>query len=196
MCIKSKYISFIFLIICVIIYQNVYSQDPFKILDKAERVSNKGNYEKALKKIDRAERIVYCTCGLCGIELNRRANLLRYVIYNNLGEYQLSRQFLDSIDFGNEQIDSLKVLSYQNEYGKEFLSSKIDSSLLHINMECDKYSCYYVNIPLTRSDVKIRFKIGLMESSHYLIKNKEERVDEWRKQFLKSAIYKMIKEKS
>lgn len=173
-----------------------YGQNSFKLLDKAEISFTKGKNEKAMKQIMKAETADYCTCGNCAMEVNRKANLLRYKIYKQLGEHNLSRQSLDSIYTSNTKTDSLKVLSYQIEYGKEYLSNKIDSALINSKIICNEVDCY-AEIPLREDGREIRLKIGFMDSFHYqIIEDEAERIEKWRKQFKESEIYKMIKEKS
>ncbi|MCB9261329.1 MAG: hypothetical protein H6607_02980 [Flavobacteriales bacterium] len=178
----------------IVFYQLSYGQNSFMLLDKAEKNVTKGKNEKALKQITEAETCGYCTCGLCVMQVNEKANLLRYEIYKRLGEHKLSRQSLDSIYTSNNTIDSLKVLSYQMEFGKEFLSNKIDSALIKSKITCDEHDCF-VQIPLDEGGKEIRLKIGFVESFQIQkIESETDRIEKWREQFNQSNIYKMIKE--
>ena len=42
------------------------------------------------EEIEKAENSKYCTCGICVIELNRKANLLRYEIYSAFENFELA----------------------------------------------------------------------------------------------------------
>jgi hypothetical protein len=182
---KKYFECFIVVILCLSL-QSIYAQNPFKQLEKSEKLYKKGQYNKALKKIVRAENSDYCSCGNCVIELNWQANLLRYKIYNKLGKHSESRQALDSIYFISNKTDSLKFITYQMEYGKGFISENIDLSLSKIKISYGKKKECYIDIPLGSEEKSMRFKVGYEYS---IVENNEEKI----KLFLKSSIYKMIK---
>ncbi len=182
---KKYFECFIIIMLCLSV-QSLYAQSSFRLLKKSENLFNKGKYDKALKKIVRAENADYCSCGNCDIELNWQANLLRYKIYNKLGKHSESRQALDSIYFISNKTDSLKFITYQIEYGKAFISENIDLSLSKIKIIYNKKKECYIDIPLGREEKPMRFKVGYEYS---IVEHNEEKI----KLFLKSSIYKMIK---
>ena len=122
--------------------------------------------------------------------------MLRYKIYISTKDHQMAIQSLDSIYFSSLQIDSLKVLIYQKELGKDFLSKHIDSSLIRSSIDCGLYDCF-AEIPITEIDQKMRLKIHTSILAEILSeKNKAIRTNIWLDEFKKSSIYFMIKGKS
>lgn len=93
----------------------------------------------------------YGFCENAWLEANRAINLLRANIYIDKKEYQLARNYLDSIssEFVGDNLDSIRIRTFQMEYGKDSLSSMIDSSLLNTKEECGEYYFCYIIIPLT-----------------------------------------------
>ncbi len=49
--------------------QLTYSQNPFKTLNKAEKLFKNGKHQRTLTKIEKAENSKYCTCGSCLLNL-------------------------------------------------------------------------------------------------------------------------------
>ena len=174
------------------------AQNSFKILDKAEALQKRGLYEQALQKIDKAEKTKYCTCGDCVFQVNKRSNLLRFEILSALNKYQQARNSLDSIFSPSTKYDSLKILTYQAELGKENLSKNILLSTEKINVSCKDEICY-LEIPFKENRPPIRLKLDLGESVVYLYGNKtqSEKVKaRWLEEFKASESYKLIKQDS
>lgn len=80
------------------------------------------------------------------------------------------------------------------EYGKDSLSSMIDSSLVNAKVECGDNDCYAI-IPLTNGKV-IRMKFNPFKSYLMLIADESKKTELWVTWFKESGNYKLIKEKS
>jgi len=167
------------------------------MLDKAENLVKKGKFEKAIIQINNAQNSQYCTCGDCARQVNTRIYLLRYSINFKLEQFDFARKYLDSISYSNLKIDSLKVLSYQAEYGKKYLSEKLDSSLISAKLFFDESEyCTFVKIPILGGNHSLKFKINQSIFSEYPGEESDEvKLERWRKKFMESPIYSMLKNK-
>lgn len=188
------------LIVGLISTQKGHSQTPFDVLRKAEHSYCNGKLDQALLQIDRAEQMSYCTCGSCLEERNKKANLLRYQIYSSLEQHLAARQALEQIDFSytNNQVDSLKILSYQAEFGKELLAEKIDTALEHIAILCVDEICF-AELSLT-NEALLRFQLPFVMNHSYLIARTEldgqEVIQRWCTYFKKSSLYPLLQQKN
>lgn len=169
----------------------LYSQKSYKHIVKAEKLFEKGNYKKALQKIDDAIKHKDCICGNCEYQINYQTNLLRYKIYSKLSNYEQARNALDAIYFSTEQIDSLKIVTYKDQLGKEKLKQIIDASINKTIIECENEICFAL-IPY-ENNLYLKFKLNLDVVYEYLYsfeKAKDKQV--WNDYFLNSLGYKQL----
>ncbi len=139
---------------------NAISQNGFRVIQKAESNVNEGNSKKALKLLNKAEKMDYGFCGNAYIEAENRIDFLRSMIYLKNKNYELARASLDSIVWFSERndIDSIKVWTYQQELGSKYLNRIIDSSLKKSIVKCNENDCYGI-IPLKNKETTLKFKI-------------------------------------
>ncbi len=183
---KSIIIFLVFLCLTL----QVYSQEGFEVISIAERKYKNGQYNGALKLLSKAEKMDYGFCGNAWMEANEAINFLRYKIYMHKKEYQMAINSLDSLGYSSDYNDSIKIRIYQMEYGKDSLSSIIDSSLVNTTIECGKYHCYAI-IPLTNGNViRMRTRFSLNN-----ISDEKKKAKIWITWFRKSKNYTLIKEK-
>ncbi|WP_417871391.1 hypothetical protein [Winogradskyella sp.] len=176
-------------------YQIGFAQRGFKVIERAEKKIESYNYSKALKLLDKAEKMNYGFCGNAWLEARNEIDSLRFVAFFNQGKYDLARKSLDSLySFGQrDDLDSLKVLTYQKELGNELLKKLIDESLPNSYVECgDIIDCYGI-IPLSQNDMFLKFKIGETMEIYFMEENQEKKNKLWIDEFKKSKMYKMIK---
>lgn len=175
-----------------------FAQKGFKVIYKAEKRFEKGQNKKALKLLTKAEKMDYGFCGNAWLEANRAINLLKARISIDQKEYQQARNCLDSIDweFNGDNFDSIKIRTYQMEYGKDSLSSMIDSALLNTWIECYDEANGFAIIPLTNGKT-IKFKVNLMtiDLDWFYMDDKKKKAEIWVTKFNDSENYKLIKEK-
>jgi hypothetical protein len=170
-----------------------YAQNSFKILERAENSYHRGMHKKALRQIKKAENTSYCTCGTCSFQVTKKSNLLRYHIYSSLKKYQLARNHLDSIDLAAPVFDSLKIVSYQAQFGKDFLAKTIDYSLENSAITCNGEN-YFIEMQLKGKQSSIRLKLPLTESYSCIYNNaieKEKIKENWIERFKKSSLYSL-----
>jgi hypothetical protein len=122
--IMVKYVIILFSFLAIL--KPLSAQKSFEVISKAEQKYEKGLNEKALKLLDKAEGIHDVTCGIGAMTKRSSTNILRAKIYMNQEKYQLARNSLDSIYWGD--YDSLRIKTYQMEYGKDSLSNMISFS--------------------------------------------------------------------
>jgi len=191
---KMKRLIKIILILFVFTNLNVvklYSQNSYNDIVKAEKLLEKGNYKKALLKIDSAIKHKNCTCGNCEWEINYQTNIIRFKIYSKLSDYEQARNALDSIYYSTEQIDSLKIITYKVQFGKEKLKKIIDSSINKSKIECVNEICFAL-IPY-ENDSYLKFKLNLELISKYLYSSEKPKDSQiWNDYFLNSLGYKQL----
>lgn len=173
-----------------------FAQEGFKVIRKAEHKHENGQNERALKLLSKAENMNYGFCGNAWMDANRAINLLRAKIYIDKKEYQMARNSLDSIgwEYLGDNLDSIRIRTYQMEYGKDSLSSMIDSSLVKTRIECGENDCYAI-IPLTNGKV-MRMKFSPFKSNLIYMADESKKTERWVIWFKESENYKLIKEKS
>ena len=169
----------------------IYSQNTYKDIVKAEKLFDKGNYKKALRKVDDAIKHKNCTCGSCGFEINYKTNLMRYKIYLKLLNYKQARNSLDSIYFSSEKIDSLKVAAYKIEFGEEKLKGIINSSIKNSKIECENEICFAI-IPYD-NNLFLKFKLSINLIDKYFYSSKKFQDNQiWNYYFLNTFGYKQL----
>ncbi len=169
-----------------------FSKTPFTYIAKAEKLYEKGKYDKALSKLEHADTMHYFICGLYQGLRNQEIALLQYSVYMKLEKYDLARQSLDSLWRLETQVfDSLKVLAYQKEYGDLFLSQKIDSAIKNATIDSSMNNTEfisYVNLTVD-SSVVLRFKA---EKDMFRSKDEFGR-NLWKTSFMNSSAYQLLK---
>jgi hypothetical protein len=169
----------------------LYSQNSYNDIVKVEKLLEKGNYKKALRKINNAIKHKNCTCGNCEWEINYKTNIIRFKIYSKLSDYEQARNALDSIYYSTEQIDSLKIITYKFQLGKEKLKNIIDSSINKSKIECENEICFAL-IPY-ENDSYLKFKLNLDLISKYLYSSEKPKDSQiWNDYFLNSLGYKQL----
>lgn len=168
-----------------------FPQKGFKTIQKAETKYEKGKYLKALNLLNKTDHGDYGFCGNVWMGANYLANKLRCQIYIKLENYQMARNNLDSIIWYHQgqSVDSLKIRTYQLQYGAKKLAENIDTSLQNVSIICTDYSCY-AQIPILDQPSFIKLKIN---SSLYFklnkIKNNALKLQLWIEDFKKSKNY-------
>ena len=169
----------------------LYSQNSYNDLVKAEKLLEKGNHKKALRKLDDAIKHKNCTCGNCEYEINYQTNLMRYKIYSKLSKYEQARNALDSIYYSTEQIDSLKIVTYKLQLGEKKLKRIIDSSIKNSKIECENEICFAL-IPYEKNSY-LKFKLNFDLISKYLYSSEKPKNSQiWNEYFLNSVGYKQL----
>ena len=174
----------------------------FKVIRKAERKNENGQNERALKLLSKAENMNIGFCYSISIDANRAINLIRAKIYIDKKEYQMARNSLDSIcleyfddwKYLRDNLDSIRIRTYQMEYGKDSLSSMIDSSLVNTKVKCEYYSCIAI-IPL-KNGKEIKMRFNQINFDLMFMDDEKQKVEIWVDRFKKSENYKLIKENS
>jgi hypothetical protein len=186
--IKTVSLVFIFTIIYA---TTVFTQSGFKTIQKADIKYEKGKYYKSLNLLNKADTMNYGFCGNAWMDANSAINILRYHIYTDLENYQMARNSLDSITWIRQgsRIDSLKIRSYQLQYGAKTISELIDTTLNNVTIICQNNSCY-AQIPIFYDSTLIKLKFS-PENSYYLGEpvNENQRLQQWIEDFKKSRNY-------
>lgn len=192
---NSKLIAILLLFSLLGTLHTTNAQTIFKILDKAEKLYQKGFIHKALRKIEFAEKNNDCICGSCAIHANTKANLLRYKIHYTLKEYPLALNAIDAIDITTPEYDSLKIIVYQAQVGKTYLANNIDSSLANSKITCNENACScYIELSFKASQVPFRLKLGHSSLSYIYGNQKAEIKAGWLESFKNSSLYRSIKQ--
>ena len=185
----------ILLLLTLTISLHAFSQNGFELISKAENRYAHGHTNSALRLLDKAEKVNYGFCGNAWSDAKRAIILLRAEIYIQQQEYQLARNSVDAISYGylKDNFDSIRIRTYQMEYGKDSLSSMIDTSLVNAKVECEGYDCFAL-IPLTNGKaVKLK-----LEPTYELIVTDDttKKAEIWVSWFKKSENFKLLLEKS
>lgn len=192
---KNLKYTLIFLIFFSFTIQT-FAQKGFDVINKAALKYENGQNKRALKLLSKAENMNFGFCGNAWMEADRAINLLRSKIYINEKEYQLARNSLDSIGWEHyeDNFDSIRIRTYQMEYGKDSLSSMIDTSLVNIKVECGEYDCIAI-IPLTNGK-SVKLKGYQIKFDVIFLDDEKKQTETWVNRFKESENYKLIKEKS
>lgn len=168
------------------------AQDGFDVIRKAERKATHGQYEKALKLLEQADTMSYGFCLNAWWDANRSINLLRAQIYTNTKAYQLARNSLDSIRvaYNYDNFDSIRLKTYQLEFGSDNLCAWIDDALAQMTMNCSNGDCF-AQLPLANGQI-VRLKLDPYDLSISL--GDQEKITLWKAQFKASSNYSMVKE--
>jgi len=175
----------------------IFAQEGFKVIHKAEQKYENGQNKKALKLLSKAEKMNYGFCGNAWTDADRAINLLRAKIYIDQENYQLARNSLDSIgwEYKGDNLDSIRIRTYQLEYGKDSLSNVIDTSFTNTKIECEDYDCFVI-MPLSNGE-NLKLKVNPMSNSDLIfIDDEKKKLELWIARFKESQNYKLIKEKS
>ncbi|WP_299681206.1 hypothetical protein [uncultured Dokdonia sp.] len=170
------------------------SQSGFRTIRSAENTIAEGNFKKALKQLNRTEKSNYGFCGNVYLEAKDQINILRGVAYLKSKNYEQARASLDAIPwFGQRRdIDSLKVLSYQEQLGTKYLRDRIDAAIPFSMVDCSTDDCYAF-IPIADKNMSLKFKIREDFALYLFEENPEKRNEIWIHFFLKSNAYNFIK---
>jgi hypothetical protein len=157
---KKSISILIFLLLFIGFSQNVFAQRGYKVIKKAENKIKSKDYFKAIKLLNKAEKMDYGFCGNARLVADFEIDSLRFTAYHEQKKFELARTSLDSLfSFGvREDLDSLKVLTYQKEYGEKFLKDIIERSIPNSYIECNDYDCFGY-IPLAGNKKILKFKI-------------------------------------
>jgi len=189
---RMKNMKFIILSLFLInIKFELCAQKGFKIIQKAEQKYLDGNYSKSMKLLDKADKMDYGFCGNAWMDAYKAIHFLRAQNYIKTKNYQLARNHLDSIQ-SQDNYDSIRIITYQLELGKDSLRKMIDASLEKAFISCIDYTCY-ANIPLTNGKTILKLKINLIQNRDIVSETDDRKKRElWLNKFLSSNNYKMI----
>lgn len=190
-----KYILSLFLLLSLAL--PTFAQKGFKVVHKAEQKYENGQHKKALKLLSKAEKMNFGFCGNAWMDAERAINILKAKIYIDKKKYQLVRNSLDSIgwEYRGDNLDSIRIRTYQLEYGKDSLSNMIDTSFTNTKIECGDYDCFVIT-PLTNGE-NLKLKINPMSNSDLIFMDDEKKkLEIWIAVFKESQNYKLIREKS
>ena len=122
-----KNVLLTFFIICS---TNLYSQDGFDVIQRAEKKIENGKYEKALKLLEKADSMNYGFCGNTWIEAREAISFNRFKIFDAKSEYLQAANTLNSINLNySENIDSLKMSYFIKAVGKKIIKHEVDSCI-------------------------------------------------------------------
>lgn len=175
--------------------ESLQAQRGFRLIEKAEKEVESTRYRKALKLLKKAEKEDYGICGNAGLTAQFEIDSLKFIVFYQLIDYEAARKSLDSLlSFGKrDDLDSLKIITYQAECGNEILKQTIDTSLSGAYVECSEYDCYG-NIPIEKTEKIIRLKIHGDYFKYMFVEDNTERNNLWIDEFRESEAYKLIKQ--
>lgn len=104
-----------------------FSQDGFKLIKKAEKKIQRGNYEAAMLLLEKADSANYGFCGNAWWEAHDLILIKRITIYDRQKDYQQCLNLLNeeqAIMYFNS--DSLKMTYFIRLYGKENIKKELD----------------------------------------------------------------------
>jgi len=193
---KANKLLFFFFLFSLGTWMDCYAQTGFRVIDRAEEKIAEGDLTKALKLLNRAEKMDYGFCGNAYLTADQYIDSLRVVIHLKNKDYKLARASMDSIFWLAERldIDSIKARTYQYELGAEFLKNNIDAFLRNAVLECGQ-DCFGI-IPLEGTDAFLKFKIFGDYLDYVMEMDEEKRRQKWIESYSASAAYQLIKKGS
>lgn len=174
----------------------VHAQSGFHVIKKAERKYEAGKEKAALRLLNRAEKLDYGFCGNSWIGANRSICLLKARIYMDSDKYLEARNSLNSIlwEHEDDNLDSIRIRTYQLQFGKMKVSEGMDLALKNAYLESDESDCYVI-MPMNGLACDFRFKMNPMNSLFVIAgKDKYEELKSWIEEFHSSGNYKLAKE--
>lgn len=127
-----KYIKHLFIALLLVQCTFVNAQRGFKVLAKAEKQYEKGNYEKTLKLLDKVDNMSDESFKDSHIDtVKRKITWLKASAYIEMKEYQLARNTIETsaLRFFKIDYDSLYMVSYRKEYGTDYLRTQIQKTI-------------------------------------------------------------------
>lgn len=141
-------------------YSMSFSQKGFDVIRKAEKKINQGNYNKALKLLNKADSMNYGFCGNAWMEARAAIAFNKTKIAAAQGEYLLAANELNKMSYSfyhQEDIDSLKMTYLLKTIDKEIMRNEIDSCLNLISTIENEY--FYVGLYLDVDFIQNPFHI-------------------------------------
>lgn len=122
-------ITFLFLILSI---TPLFSQNGFNVIRKAEKKIVKGNYDKAMKLLNKAESMSFGFCGNAYWEAYEIIANNRIKIYTAQGQSLKAANELNNRSFlfdypGNT--DSLKMVFFLKSIDKQTIKNQLDSAI-------------------------------------------------------------------
>lgn len=112
---------------------NLYAQDGFRVIHKAEKKIEQGNYDRALKLLEKADSMDYGFCGNAWIEAEEVITINKAKIFSAQGDPMKAANLINEGGiFMIAPRDSLKMAYYAQAVGKERLRREIDSCIERI----------------------------------------------------------------
>lgn len=154
------------LFILIVVTPFAWSQKGFKVIRKAEQKMEQGNYQKALRLLDKADGMNYGFCGNAWIEAQELIVINRATVYAKLDQPLRAADTLNALTslYITAPIDSLKTVYYVEEFGKERVKREIDSCIALITSESLKSLMYYGR---TNLYLDVRFSAEPFSLSYY-----------------------------
>jgi len=113
---------------------SLFAQDGFKLIYKAECQIEKGNLDKAMKLLIKADSMNYGFCGNAWIEARSSIALNKAKIMNAQGESLKAANLINNSSFmsSNQDVDSLKIAYYLETIEKQLIKREFDSCINEI----------------------------------------------------------------
>lgn len=181
----------LFLLIICFAFASCNTQNSYELLNEAEILYHKGKLDESLEKVDLALNSINSSCANAIFEIINRGSLLQYQIHQDNLNYKLARQ---SIEYSSLSLkDSLMIVAYQAEFGKDYFLEIVEKSLPH-TIIAEKNYTHYAKIPLRDIEETISFEISFDNyNEYYAMKNEQEVKEEWLSSFINSPTYALIK---
>lgn len=110
-----------------------WSQEGFKVIRKAEKCIEHGQYKKALNLLDKAEKMDHGFCGNAWLEADEAIAVNRAKIYISQKEPLKAANSLNNLNFwSSSRLDSTKTAYFIERLGKELVKQQIDSCITEL----------------------------------------------------------------
>ena len=175
----------------------------YHLISKAEVYYESGDSKRALNLLNEALKKDYGTCAHSYFEAYGRITDLRVRIHMDRQDYPTVRRTLHYAPFYIPYFDSLKIKSFQLQYGVDSLRIMIDESLSEVTFKNYEHRGFaFAFIPLSNGldTLKVKSKVELeYDYQHEYGENdtiiwKYPDTNEWIAKFKSSNEYRMIKE--
>jgi hypothetical protein len=182
------------LVLLVHLTKSSDGQRGYEVIEKAEQKFNEGKYNASLRLLKKARKMDYGVCGNAYFTAYESIDLIKAKVYLAKGKYAESRNAIDSIYSLAyiQDYDSIRIRSYQYQFGKESFKKMFLESFDSAELRCDPESTCNILIHLADGEfLMLNHHINMLFLTHDSL-SREAALKNWKELFLNSDIYRMI----
>jgi hypothetical protein len=187
------------IILIILLFSVAGFSQSYRTIERAEKAINAGNYDKALKLLNRAEKedFSYGFCGTARLEAIIMINDLKLRLYKEKGNKEEFKKFLDSIDpfleFYSNKYSIERLQLALDTFTKEGLNTHIVKALGNYIESPDDYGTNLIPLKMT-PDYSLKLHIDVFKVRQMEREKKISFNDALIEYYKQSEYYKKLQE--